>query len=361
MNFGPPISTYSDKVVGYYGLKALPFHTGHLNCIFKAAAQVDVLFVSIGYDDQWDKKLCEGTKFPWVPANVRERWVTAAVQGFDNVRVISNYERRFDDYMSDKYADSIHTDTRALLSKMGGRVDKVFSSENEYEPYFRKYFPGAEHVLIDANRYELPISATEIRNKGVYQMWEYLPRAVQNHFVKRVALVGVESVGKSTISKMLAEHYNTVLVPEYGRLFYEDIGGFENIDTSQDYVDIAAGHVHNLNMAQKHANKIMIVDTDITYTRYFHTLSFGNSRNHALEAMEKAQADKIDLYLFLMPYNQHVLDGTRLPVEIAERKKRNKQLRMMYTEHGRNIVDIDEPTRLNRLTACIEHIDEILK
>ena len=45
--------------IGFYGGKFLPFHNGHLNCIFKAAAQCKKLYVvimSYGPRDQRMKK-----------------------------------------------------------------------------------------------------------------------------------------------------------------------------------------------------------------------------------------------------------------------------------------------------------------
>jgi nicotinamide riboside kinase len=42
--------------------------------------------------------------------------------------------------------------------------------------------------------------------------------------VRRVAIVGTESTGKTTLAQQLAEHFQTVWVPEYGRAF-RMIGG----------------------------------------------------------------------------------------------------------------------------------------
>ena len=39
--------------------------------------------------------------------------------------------------------------------------------------------------------------------------------------IKRVAIVGAESTGKTTLAQQLAEHFGTVWVPEYGREYTE--------------------------------------------------------------------------------------------------------------------------------------------
>ena len=38
----------------------------------------------------------------------------------------------------------------------------------------------------------------------------------------KVVLFGPESTGKSTLARQLAEHYNTVFVPEYSRIYAEE-------------------------------------------------------------------------------------------------------------------------------------------
>ena len=40
--------------------------------------------------------------------------------------------------------------------------------------------------------------------------------------VKKIAILGAESTGKSTLCEQLAKHYNTVYVPEYARTYFEE-------------------------------------------------------------------------------------------------------------------------------------------
>ena len=41
------------------------------------------------------------------------------------------------------------------------------------------------------------------------------------HKLKKIAILGAESTGKSTICKALAKHYRTDFVPEYARTYFE--------------------------------------------------------------------------------------------------------------------------------------------
>lgn len=58
--------------------------------------------------------------------------------------------------------------------------------------------------------------------------------------VKKVAIIGPESTGKSTLSARLAEHYNTLWVPEYARQYLSQHGTAYTYDA---LLDIAKGQV----------------------------------------------------------------------------------------------------------------------
>lgn len=358
MNYGPEMHTYRGKTIGVYGGKFLPFHKGHLACILEAQSHVDILFVVVGYDEEYDRQLCKGTKFDYVSPRIRERWITEELKNFKNIRVLSQYERRSDNYMND---DSIHISYQELLNRIGGRIDKVFSSEHEYTGYFKKYLPMAEHVILNPERSQFNISATEIREKGVYEMWEYLPQAVRDTYVKRVSICGIESVGKSHNAKMAAKLFNTTYISEYGRDFYDEINGFSDISLPSDYEDIAVGHVYLMNQKSKGANKVAIIDTDLCYTHYFNHLE-GNANNPVITSLIDTGAEKIDLYLFIEPYNEHELDGTRSPVTDHERLQRNKMLKDIYMHHidSNKFVVIDQPNRVNRFKTIVSEINKLM-
>ncbi|MCC6182696.1 MAG: ATP-binding protein [Bacteroidia bacterium] len=50
--------------------------------------------------------------------------------------------------------------------------------------------------------------------------------------IKKVAIIGPESTGKSDLCELLAQHYRTVFVPEYARQYFErhDISKYELSD-----------------------------------------------------------------------------------------------------------------------------------
>lgn len=354
MNYGVEIESYSkDLTIGLYGGKFLPFHNGHLSCILQASEMVDVLFVAVGYDDEYDKVLCEGTKFEWVSNRQRERCFSKALKNYSNIRVLSQYERRSDDYMNDV---EVTKSTQELIQKVGGKIDLVFSSESEYDPYFTKYYPNSKHVILNESRSELDISATSIREKGVYESWNYLPREVQESYVKRVCLCGVESTGKSTLTKLLASAYNTNYVEEYGRTYYDELNGYHDISEPSDSPEIAISHAHYIKEAAKESNKLLLIDTDIVYTDFFHINNYGQA-NEFLENIIRSGVCKIDKYIYLEPHNPHELDGSRRPVTDKMREENNRLLKDLYAYHGIELEIIDEKDDLERFNKCVSIIN----
>lgn len=358
MNFGPSVKDYPGKTIGLYGGKFFPFHKGHLESIMQAQSMVDVLFVVVGFDPEYDKLLCEGTKFKHVDERVRERWITEELRDFPNIRVLAHYEKRCDDYMTNPLVAEAY---KELLPKIGGKVDLVFSSESEYEEYFEKYLPMAKHVVLDEDRSTYPISATQIRENGVFHedSWKYLPKAVQKYYTKRISICGIESAGKTHLCKMLAAMLNTKFAYEYGRQYYEEINGYNDISDPMDYVDIAAGHTFLLNKQVEEANKILIADTDLVYTQFFHFLEY-KEYHPMIDGIIKSNGEKFDKYIYIEPHNFHELDGTRREVTSKERQYRNQLLKNMYAEYGIELVIIDEVDRNARFQKVIAEVKKML-
>ena len=352
LNLGPNISSYKGKTIGLYGGKFLPFHKGHLNCIEKASKQCDILFVVVSYDDEWDKKLCENTKFEWICPLIRERWISEAVLHNQNIRVLRHYEKRTDDYMNDQ---EVLNSNELLREKLGGKIDFLFSSEPEYGPYFEKFQRFSKHIILDSKRKSINISGTEIRKNGVYTMLDYLPDSVKKYYVKRVCIVGSESTGKTTLIKKLSDIYNTNFTHEYGRTFYEEIGSCHDIVLKNDLKDIAIGHNHIINLAAQKSNKVLFVDTDNIYTQFFSWEQFGEYDSF-IDLLIKENTDKIDLYIYLNQVVSHEQDGMREQKSQMQNKLDDAKLYEMYTvDYGKQVVRVD-PNDLKEITSLINQL-----
>jgi hypothetical protein len=117
-------------------------------------------------------------------------------------------------------ADYDHREFVAMLCNrvLVREVDAVFTSE-EYGDGFAAYLTESfrrmnwssrpvDHVLVDRQRREVPISATELRC-NLWRHWEFLPPPVARTLVQQIALLGGESSGKTVLAARLADELDT--------------------------------------------------------------------------------------------------------------------------------------------------------
>jgi NadR type nicotinamide-nucleotide adenylyltransferase len=150
------------------------------------------------------------------------------------------------------------------------KPDLVFASES-YGPNLAEVL-GARFVPVDPGRAILPISATRIR-EDVLSAWEFLPAPVRGHLAQRVCVFGPESTGKSTLAARLAEHYQTVLVPEYARTLIEAQNGDL---TAEDIEHVARGQRASEDALARDANRLLICDTDLLTTTVWSDVLYGD-------------------------------------------------------------------------------------
>ena len=202
------------KTVGFIGGKFLPFHLGHIYVVLAASNQVDELYVVLSSSKNRDKELCKRDGIKYIPADVRLSWIGESLNNISNVKIVHIEDDHWD-------ADYDWEEGANLIKKAIGKpIDFVFSSENSYNDFFKKYYPDSKHVVVDDKRKTVTISATEMR-KNLYDHWDKLPTCVRSYFTKKVAIIGTESCGKSTLCKKLAKFYNTNYVDEVGRNYCE--------------------------------------------------------------------------------------------------------------------------------------------
>jgi NadR type nicotinamide-nucleotide adenylyltransferase len=83
--------------------------------------------------------------------------------------------------------------------------------------------------------------------------------------LKRIAITGPESTGKSRLTSELAEYYQTTFVAEYARKYIEELNREYTYD---DVLQIAKGQLQRENeAAATGAKKFLFCDTDFTVTK----------------------------------------------------------------------------------------------
>jgi HTH-type transcriptional regulator, transcriptional repressor of NAD biosynthesis genes len=268
--------------------KFYPPHLGHSYLIETALSQIDHLDVIVCVRPDQS-----------IPGSLRSQWLKH-LHPRVNVIEVQDF---CDDDNSTRWA-------QFTVQTLGYRPDLVFTSENYGEPY--AHAMDAKHVMVDLNRVKIPIAASVIRAKPLEHL-EYLAPIVRAFFVKRVCLVGAESTGTTTMSRLLAEKYNTIWVPEYGREYYDAKvrsapQGAATTWESPEFIHIAYRQLQQEEECAGKANRVLICDTAPLATSIWHERYLGRR----LPDLEPIIAScHYDLYLLTNNDIPFVQDGTR--------------------------------------------------
>ncbi|MDB5121407.1 MAG: ATP-binding protein [Sphingobacteriales bacterium] len=115
---------------------------------------------------------------------------------------------------------------------------------------------------------------------------------MSNNIIK-IAVVGPESTGKSTISAQLANFYQTVWVPEYAREYCSNL---TEECTWQDEINMFHGQLKLEEELLPSANKLLICDTTFITVKIWSDYTFGTSPQEVLDELPK---HPYDFYLLM--------------------------------------------------------------
>ena len=115
--------------------------------------------------------------------------------------------------------------------------------------------------------------------------------------LKKIVIIGPESTGKSTLCKLLAEHYTTLWCPEFAREYLLVNGPAYDFD---DLHTIAKGQIdlenqYELLATENNPNGLLFIDTDLYVMKVWSEYVFGKCHQFILDTIVER---KYDLYLF---------------------------------------------------------------
>jgi NadR type nicotinamide-nucleotide adenylyltransferase len=314
--------------------KFLPPHRGHRFLIETALARCERLTVLVC--SLQSEPIAGALRFAWL----REMFPAARVVHMTDENPQYPHEHpRFWEI----WTDTIQRHTREP-------VDAVFTSEDYGDELARRL--GARHILVDAARARFPVSGTAVRANPLAN-WEFIPTVVRPYFVKRIALVGPESTGKTTLSAQLAAHFSTVWTPEFGRE-YVDAHPLSEL-TLADIEHIARGQQVAEERQARAASRLLFCDTDLLTTTLWSKHFFGECPAW-IEAA--AQAARYDLTLLLSPDVAWVDDPQRVGAEFSAGFYR--QLHACLRAANRRFVSVSGPYAA-RLRAAVESVSKLLR
>lgn len=111
--------------------------------------------------------------------------------------------------------------------------------------------------------------------------------------ITKIAVVGPESTGKSTMSAFLADHYQTVWVPEFARGY---CAALTEPPTWQDEINMFYGQLALENELLPKSNRLLICDTTFITVKIWSDEMFGSTPQ---EVVDELPRHPYDLYLLL--------------------------------------------------------------
>jgi len=293
--------------------KYAPLHHGHQMVIETALAEMDHVIVVI-YD-------CPDVT-P-IPLPVRANWIrrlypqVELYEAWDGPLQVGNTPdiKR----MHEKYI-------RALLGAR--RVTHFYSSE-----FYGAHMSAALDAVnrqVDAERVQVPISATQIRRQP-YTARHFLHPLVYRDLIINVAFLGAPSTGKTTLAQTLAAHYQTVWMHEYGRDYWEQ-HQVERRLTLDQLAELAEGHLAHEEQLLTTANQYLFTDTNVLTTYIFSEYYHGTAANRLKQLADQAAAR----------YDLVFVCDTDIPYEdtwdrSGEANRQVMQQRILSDLHMRNI------------------------
>ena len=173
----------------------------------------------------------------------------------------------------------------------------------------------------------------------------------------KIVLFGPESSGKTTLSKLLARHYNTVWVQEYAREYLQNKWNNERKTCeNSDLLPIAIGQIKLENEFAKNADRVLICDTDLLETMVYSQEFYGGFVDPLLE---KAAIENT--------YHLYLLTYIDTPWEADDLRDRPDQRVEMFNAFENALKKYNRPNVLvkgdieTRLATAIFEIDAILK
>jgi NadR type nicotinamide-nucleotide adenylyltransferase len=170
--------------------------------------------------------------------------------------------------------------------------------------------------------------------------------------LNKIAIIGPESTGKSTLCEQLAAHYKTLWVPEYARDYLITNGPSYNYD---DLLIIAQQQLLNEEEYAVKANQHLFIDTEMYVMKIWCEFVFGKTHQFILDQLATR---KYDLYLLCnidLPWAE---DELREYPEIETRRK-------LFNMYRDNMINQHVPWKIisgteeERLNAAIKAVDSL--
>lgn len=189
--------------------KFMPPHRGHAVLIDFARRFSDELVVLV----------CQHRDEADMPVETRAAWLREAFGVHGGVRVVTAPTADHPDLPED-HPKFWQIWRRTIEGHAGRNFDYVFAGE-DYGTELARRIGATRAIPVPRGQFE--ISATAIR-RDVHRHWDMILPPAREALVRRVAVMGPESVGKTTLAAKLAGRFGTVWAPEFARPYIDANG-----------------------------------------------------------------------------------------------------------------------------------------
>ncbi len=255
--------------------KFYPPHAGHHFLIDTALAECQQVTVLVLVNDVEEPSMPGLVRVNMIEAAHRDAHVNGRLKVY---HVVDNEPVDYNSREADMAHARIIYDACQAKITTGHNPDKLYTSEtygdNLAADLSELFGYPVEHHMVDQHRVAQPISASKIRG-DVVASWGFLAPSTRASMTRRIVICGGESTGTTTLARSLAERYQTVWVPEWGRTFSESVGN-HHVWSSRDFELIMQEQNVLEDTLAQFAGPVMFCDTDNLATRMFHELYLGS-------------------------------------------------------------------------------------
>jgi len=144
-----------------------------------------------------------------------------------------------------------------------------------------------------------------------------------NKNIKKIILTGPESTGKTTLARQLAVHFQTVWIPEYARMYINDL---KRPYQQEDLLAIAKGQLEMENYLLQYANDYVFCDTSFLVLKVWSEFKYGSCDPWILKQLEKRK------------YDCYILCDIDVPWEFDTQRENPKERKVILKKYEQELL-----------------------
>ena len=329
-----------------------PLHLGQMRSILAAAGQVQTLHIVI-------------TSHPMphpdfqITLQDKARWLQMACADLPFIQIHTTDEIALPLH---EHFSEVTIDITATIAKLQ-RITEALRLPKDAVLFVADNHPLAQQSV--SSQLLMPVVTTPLQPEfDSYAIaldpvahWSAIHPQARGDYTKKVAIVGGESSGKTTLIHKLANYYGASFVLEMGRLYVgTDLGGKEIGLQYSDYALIALNHAQAVREAAARATApVTIIDTDFVTTQAFCEEYEGRTHPFVSACIDEFRAD----YTIMLNNNTPwVADGMRSLGDTDARERFEQRLLAIFARHNIAPYLIDKPDYDARYQQALSFINQ---